>query len=72
MELSTYALGYTARQQGLKQEANPFPQVGEWHQNWLRGWQHADEDLVPKRKPHAKFIALKEVKEINRESNKNP
>ncbi len=56
---STYSLGYFARRQGMKKEENPFPKTGEWHGNWLRGWEHCDEE-ISKKKPV--IIPLKLVK----------
>jgi hypothetical protein len=63
---STYNLGYAARMQGMRQEENPFPSVGEWHKSWLKGWQHCDEELRPKRIPHPKTITLKLIRQHER------
>lgn len=47
--VSSYGLGYAARTQGVPKEKNPFNIVGSMHGKWLKGWDHADQEIVPKK-----------------------
>lgn len=57
--LSSYIIGYRAREQGKAKEDNPFSKVGSWRQNWDQGWDHADQDLGFFMRPNLTVIPLK-------------
>lgn len=61
--VSSYGLGYHARQQGTPRGDNPFKPIGDMHGNWLMGWDHCEEELAGSkpRKP-TKLISVKLVK----------